>query len=47
MNSPEEVAFQVLKNTFIKAPILTHFNPNLETWLEMDVSDYIITIILS
>jgi len=35
--------FETLKNTFTQAPILAHFNPDVET----DASDYVIAAIIS
>ena len=31
-----------LRQAFIKAPILHHFNPERHIWVEMDVSSYVI-----
>ena len=39
--------FQLLKTKFYSAPILKHFNPELETILETDASDYVVSGILS
>ena len=36
-----------LKERFCGAPILKHFDPNLETILETDLSDYVVSGILS
>lgn len=44
---PEEKAFVTLKEAFIKAPILAHFNPDRETWVETDASDYVAAGVLS
>jgi RNase H-like domain found in reverse transcriptase len=40
-------AFKNIKNTFVSAPVLCHFDPELHILLETDVSDYAITVILS
>src|SRR5258706_9551396 len=46
--SPEcEKVFNQLKNAFTTAPILRHFDPDLETILECDASDYVVSSILS
>ena len=39
--------FEELKNKFCTAPILKHFDPELETILETDASDYLVSGILS
>ena len=39
--------FEELKSRFCSAPILKHFNPTLETILETDASDYVVSGILS
>jgi hypothetical protein len=46
-NPKHKVAFQALKQAFIKAPVLAHFNPNKETWVKTDVSDFVTTGVLS
>ena len=43
----QENTFQALKKSFCSAPILRHFNPELETILETDASDTAISGILS
>lgn len=40
-------AFELLKARFTTAPILRHFNPDLETWVECDASDHVVAGILS
>jgi RNase H-like domain found in reverse transcriptase len=40
-------AFESLKSTFISAPVLHHFDPELHIILETNASDYAITAILS
>jgi len=45
--SPQEIAFQLLKNKFTSAPILKHFDPDLEIVVETDASDYVSAGILS
>ena len=45
--SPQETAFQLLKNRFTSAPILKHFDPDLEIVVETDASDYVSAGILS
>ncbi|MBW0517610.1 hypothetical protein O181_057325 [Austropuccinia psidii MF-1] len=39
--------FQILKESFTTAPILTHFNPSLPTIVETDASDYALGALLS
>ncbi|MBW0490484.1 hypothetical protein O181_030199 [Austropuccinia psidii MF-1] len=39
--------FQLLKDTFTTAPILSHFNPSLPTIVETDASDYALGSVLS
>ncbi|MBW0493769.1 hypothetical protein O181_033484, partial [Austropuccinia psidii MF-1] len=39
--------FQILKEAFITAPILSHFNPSLPTIVETDASDYALGALLS
>ena len=46
-DGPEQRAFEVLKRAFTSAPILAHFDPQRETWLETDASDYVAAAILS
>ena len=46
-DDPEENAFQVLKLTFIIAFILIHFDFDKKTWIETDVSNYVVVAILS
>ena len=46
--SPEcEKVFNQLKTAFTSAPILRHFDPDLETILECDASDYVVSGVLS
>ena len=46
--SPEcEKVFNQLKTAFTSAPILRHFDPHLETILECDTADYVISSVLS
>ena len=46
--SPQcETVFKQLKIAFTSAPILRHFEPELETILETDASDYIVSGVLS
>ena len=35
-------AFQDLKQAFIIAPVLAYFDPELETWVESNFSDFVI-----
>ena len=42
-----KLAFTELKQAFLKAPILHHFDPERHIWIEADVSDYAIGEILS
>ena len=46
-NGPEDSAFKQLKQAFASMPVLRHFDPNLETWLETDASDFVVAAILS
>ena len=46
-DGPENQAFEQLKKAFTNAPALAHFNPDLETWVETDASDYVVAAILS
>ncbi|MBW0490866.1 hypothetical protein O181_030581 [Austropuccinia psidii MF-1] len=39
--------FQIIKEEFTTAPILSHFNPSLPTIVETDVSDYSLGAVLS
>ncbi|MBW0569308.1 hypothetical protein O181_109023 [Austropuccinia psidii MF-1] len=39
--------FQILKEEFTTAPILSHFNPSLEPIVETDASDYSLGAVLS
>jgi hypothetical protein len=45
--STELRAFERLKHAFGEAGVLAHFDPDLETWLETDVSDYVAAAVLS
>ena len=47
LDGPEQEAFEKLKLAFTTAPILTHFDPDKETWIESDASDYVIAAVLS
>ena len=40
-------AFEELKQAFVNAPILAHYDPTLETWVETDASDSVIAGVLS
>ena len=46
-DGPEEKAFLKLKIAFTEAPILQHFDPDKETWIESDASDWVIAAVLS
>src|SRR4029077_9626037 len=46
-DSRELQAFEMLKHTFTTAPVLQHFDPDKETWIETDASDYVIAAVLS
>ncbi|MBW0515642.1 hypothetical protein O181_055357 [Austropuccinia psidii MF-1] len=39
--------FQIIKEAFTTAPILSHFNPSLQTIVETDASDYALGALLS
>lgn len=46
--SPEcQLAFEKLKKAFTEAPILSHYDPSLETWVETDSSDFVVAGVLS
>ena len=44
---PEQKAFETLKKAFTTAPMLAYFNPDLDTWVESDASDYVVAAVLS
>ncbi|MBW0479000.1 hypothetical protein O181_018715 [Austropuccinia psidii MF-1] len=45
---PESLSqFQILKEAFTTAPILSHFNPSLPTIVDTDASDYALGSVLS
>ena len=46
-DAPQQAAFDFLKQAFTSAPILKHFDPTLETVLETDASDRVISGVLS
>ena len=46
-NEAAQEAFEELKRRFISAPILKHFDPELQTVLETDASDFAIGAVLS
>jgi transposase InsO family protein len=46
-DSSQHHAFESLKAAFTTAPILAHFDPDAETWLETDASDFIAAAVLS
>jgi hypothetical protein len=46
-NSAEELAFQQIKSLFSTAGFLAHFDPDKETWVETDASDYVTAAVLS
>ena len=41
------LAFTKLRQVFLKAPILHHFDPERHNWIEMDILGYAISGILS
>ena len=43
----EKVAFRNLKLTFTIASILQHFNSDNETWIEIDVFDFVVATVLN
>lgn len=45
--SRELEAFETLKSSFMTAPVLQHFDPDKETWVETDASDYVVAAVLS
>ncbi|MBW0474761.1 hypothetical protein O181_014476 [Austropuccinia psidii MF-1] len=46
-NEKDLSQFQILKEAFTTAPILSHFNPSLPTVVETDASDYALGSVLS
>ena len=40
-------AFEDLKEAFTTAPVLAHYDPSLETWIETDSSDFVTAGVLS
>lgn len=42
-----QTAFDALKAAFTSAPILAHFDPDRESWVETDASDYVAAATLS
>ena len=40
-------AFRELKEAFVKAPILHHYDPKKETFVEVDASDYVSALLIS
>jgi hypothetical protein len=40
-------AFKNLKDAFLGAPILAHYDPDLELWVETDASNYMVAGMLS
>ncbi|KAM0708516.1 hypothetical protein Q7P35_005168 [Cladosporium inversicolor] len=46
--TPEcDKAFESLKFQFTSAPILAHYDPDCETWMETDASNYVVAGVLS
>lgn len=45
--SKEFHAFEALKRCFTTAPVLQHFDPDKETWIETDASDFVVAAVLS
>jgi len=46
-NDKAQAAFKHLKNAFLKAPILAHYNPDLQNWVETNASNYVVAGVLS
>ncbi|MBW0561595.1 hypothetical protein O181_101310 [Austropuccinia psidii MF-1] len=46
-NKEAHSQFQILKEAFTTAPIISHFNPSLPTIVETDASDYALGAVLS
>lgn len=46
-DGPEDLAFKALKKAFTDQSILHHFDPDLETWIESDGSDFVVAAVLS
>ena len=42
----KEKTFEDLKHIFITAPILEHYDSFLETWIETNVSDFVVAKVL-
>ena len=46
-NDKAQAAFEHLKGAFLEAPILAHYNPDLQNWIETDASNYVVAGVLS
>lgn len=46
-NSAAKAAFEALKKAFSEAPVLVHFDPDLDSYVETDASDWVVSGILS
>ena len=46
-NGERQKAFEDLKHAFTTSPVLAHYDPELETWMETDASDFVIAGVLS
>ena len=42
-----KIAFTKLRQAFVKIPILHHFDLECHIWIEMDASDYAISVVLN
>lgn len=47
LDSPQHKAFQALKAQFREGEVMAHFDPDLETWVETDASDFVTAAVLS
>ena len=46
-NNERQKAFEGLKQAFTTSPVLAHYDPALETWIETNASNYVIARVLS
>ena len=46
MNTAARLAFKALKQAFVNAPILAHFDPDKRTIIETNASDWVVAGIL-
>jgi hypothetical protein len=46
-NDNAQAAFKHLKGAFLEAPIMAHYNPEPQNWVETDASNYVVAGVLS